>query len=104
MQKSPQFDYSLKETNPHLDGWKVTRDKLTNTYDLVEQMQYLYVQVVKARDLPGKDVTSSSDPYVEVKLGNYKGTTRHFEKKSNPEWNQVFSFYRDRIQASILEV
>ncbi|KAL2464713.1 Calcium-dependent lipid-binding (CaLB domain) plant phosphoribosyltransferase family protein [Forsythia ovata] len=104
MQKPPQFDYSLKETNPHLGGGKVTGDKLTSTYDLVEQMQYLYVRVVKARDLPGKDVTGSCDPYVEVKLGNYKGTTRHFEKKSNPEWNQVFSFSRDRIQASVLEV
>ncbi|WMV52657.1 hypothetical protein MTR67_046042 [Solanum verrucosum] len=79
-------------------------DKLTSTYDLVEQMQYLYVRVVKAKDLPGKDVTGSLDPYVEVRLGNYKGTTRHFEKKSNPEWSQVFAFSKDRIQASVLEV
>ncbi|KAG9134749.1 hypothetical protein Leryth_001063 [Lithospermum erythrorhizon] len=67
-------------------------------------MQYLYVRVVKAKDLPGKDVTGSLDPYVEVRLGNYKGTTRHFEKKSNPEWSQVFAFSKDRIQASVLEV
>lgn len=39
-----------------------------------------------------------------MKLGNYKGTTRHFEKRSNPEWNQVFAFSRDRIQASAVEV
>ncbi|KAK6151268.1 hypothetical protein DH2020_013903 [Rehmannia glutinosa] len=104
MQRPPQEDFSLKETNPHLGGGKVTGDKLTSTYDLVEQMQYLYVRVVKAKDLPGKDVTGSCDPYVEVRLGNYKGTTRHFEKKSNPEWNQVFAFSKDRIQASILEV
>ncbi|KAL0316861.1 UNVERIFIED_CONTAM: FT-interacting protein 3 [Sesamum radiatum] len=104
MQRPPQEDFSLKETNPHLGGGKVTGDKLTSTYDLVEQMQYLYVRVVKAKDLPGKDVTGSCDPYVEVRLGNYKGTTRHFEKKSNPEWNQVFAFSKDRIQASVLEV
>ncbi|KAJ6836332.1 FT-interacting protein 1-like [Iris pallida] len=67
-------------------------------------MQYLYVRVVKAKDLPAKDVTGSCDPYVEVKLGNYKGTTRHFEKKTNPEWNQVFAFSKDRIQASTVEV
>ncbi|KAL0337998.1 UNVERIFIED_CONTAM: FT-interacting protein 3 [Sesamum calycinum] len=103
MQRPPQEDFSLKETNPHLGGGKVTGDKLTSTYDLVEQMQYLYVRVVKAKDLPGKDVTGSCDPYVEVRLGNYKGTTRHFEKKSNPEWNQVFAFSKDRIQASVLE-
>ncbi|XP_010928839.1 FT-interacting protein 7 [Elaeis guineensis] len=97
-------EYSLKETSPHLGGGGVAGDKLTTTYDLVEQMQYLYVRVVKARDLPTKDVTGSCDPYVEVKLGNYKGTTRHFEKTTNPEWNQVFAFSKERIQASSVEV
>ncbi|KAG6638341.1 hypothetical protein CIPAW_10G028300 [Carya illinoinensis] len=102
--RPPPEDFLLKETNPHLGGGKVTGDKHTSTYDLVEQMQYLYVRVVKAKDLPAKDVSGSCDPYVEVKLGNYKGTTRHFEKKSNPEWNQVFAFSKDRLQSSVLEV
>ncbi|KAH7684325.1 Peroxin domain-containing protein [Dioscorea alata] len=97
-------EYSLKETAPHLGGGGVAGDKLTTTYDLVEQMQYLYVRVVKAKDLPPKDVTGSLDPYVEVKLGNYKGTTKHFEKKTNPEWNQVFAFSKERIQSSVVEV
>ncbi|KAK1259732.1 hypothetical protein QJS04_geneDACA010367 [Acorus gramineus] len=100
----PPADYSLKETSPHLGGVASMGDKLTSTYDLVEQMQYLYVRVVKAKDLPAKDVTGSCDPYVEVKLGNYKGTTRHFEKKTNPEWNQVFAFSKERMQASGIEV
>ncbi|KAF9688667.1 hypothetical protein SADUNF_Sadunf01G0012000 [Salix dunnii] len=105
MQKLPQsVDFALKETSPNIGAGSATGNKLSCTYDLVEQMQYLYVRVVKARDLPPKDVTGSCDPYVEVKLGNYKGVTRHFEKKSNPEWNQVFAFSKDRIQASVLEV
>ncbi|KAK9274179.1 hypothetical protein L1049_018993 [Liquidambar formosana] len=105
MQRPPQpQDFALKETSPSLGGGAVGSDKLACTYDLVEQMQYLYVRVVKAKDLPPKDVTGSCDPYVEVKLGNYKGVTRHFEKKSNPEWNQIFAFSKDRIQASVLEV
>ncbi|KAH0708243.1 hypothetical protein KY284_009670 [Solanum tuberosum] len=92
MERPPQEDF---------DGGKVTGDMLTRTYDLVEQMLYLYVRVVKAKDLPGKDL----DPYVEVRLGNYSGTTRHFVKKTNPEWNQVFAFSMDRIQViSILEL
>ncbi|WMV56703.1 hypothetical protein MTR67_050088 [Solanum verrucosum] len=95
MQRPPQEDFSA-----HLDGRKVTGDVLTRTYDLVEQVQYLYVRVVQAKDLPGKDL----DPYVEVRLGNYSGTTRHFVKKTNPEWNQVFAFSMDRIQVSVLEV
>ncbi|XP_040992796.1 FT-interacting protein 3-like [Juglans microcarpa x Juglans regia] len=105
MQKPPQpQDFALKETSPNIGAGAITGDKLSCAYDLVEQMQYLYVRVVKAKELPGKDVTGSCDPYVEVKLGNYKGVTKHFEKKSNPEWNQVFAFSKDRLQASVLEV
>lgn len=103
-------DYSLKETSPHLGdgrvrshGWGGT-ERSTSTYDLVEQMKYLYVRVEKARELPAKDITGSLDPYVEVKMGNYKGTTKHFEKKTNPEWKQVFAFSKERIQSSFVEV
>ncbi|XP_057979287.1 FT-interacting protein 7-like [Malania oleifera] len=103
-------DYALKETSPFLGGGQIVggrvirADRPASTYDLVEQMQYLFVRVVRASDLPSKDATGSLDPYVEVRLGNYKGITRHFEKKQNPEWNEVFAFARDRIQSSVLEV
>ncbi|KAH7512422.1 FT-interacting protein 1 [Ziziphus jujuba] len=110
-----QEDYKLKDTKPQLGerwphgglrgggGW-ITSERATSTYDLVEQMYYLYVRVVKARDLPTNPVTGSCDPYVEVKLGNFKGITQRFEKKTNPEWNHVFAFSKDRIQSSVLEV
>ncbi|CAH1416026.1 unnamed protein product [Lactuca virosa] len=88
-----QDDYKLKDTSPQLG------ERLATTYDLVEQTYHLYVRVVKAKDLP-----VGSDPYVEVKLGNYRGRTRHFEKRPNPEWNQVFAFSKDRVQSSTLEV
>ena len=104
MQKFPPEAFSLRETTPLLGGTLLAGNKIPSTYDLVEQMQYLYVRVVKAKDLPPKDISGSCDPYVEVKLGNYKGLTRHFEKKLNPEWNQVFSFSKDRIQASFVEI
>jgi hypothetical protein len=65
-------------------------------------MLYLYVRVVKAKELPANDVTGSCDPYVEVKLGNNERTTKHFEKKSNPDWNQVFAFAKDGIESSVL--
>ncbi|XP_075511393.1 LOW QUALITY PROTEIN: FT-interacting protein 1-like [Primulina tabacum] len=111
----PQDDYKIKETKPQLGerwphggvrgggGW-ISSDRVTSTYDLVEQMYYLYVRVVKARDLPPHPVTGNCDPYVEVKLGNYKGKTQRFEKKTNPEWNQVFAFSKEKIQSSVLEV
>ncbi|KAF2307813.1 hypothetical protein GH714_032049 [Hevea brasiliensis] len=109
-----QEDFKLKDTKPQLGerwphggrgggGW-ISSDRATSTYDLVEQMFYLYVRVVKAKDLPPNPVTGNCDPYVEVKLGNYKGKTKHFEKKTNPEWHQVFAFSKEKIQSSILEV
>lgn len=103
-------DYAVKETSPFLGGGRIVGgrvirgDRPASTYDLVEEMRYLYVRVVKARDLPPKDVTGSLDPFVEVKVGNYKGITKHYEKKQNPEWNQVFAFARETLQSSVLEV
>ncbi|KAF7123969.1 hypothetical protein RHSIM_Rhsim12G0045000 [Rhododendron simsii] len=105
MQRPPPMeDFALKETKPYLGGANFSGDKLTSTYDLVEEMQYLYVRVVEAKDLPGKDATGSCDPYIEVKVGNCKGTTRYLEKKLNPEWNQVFAFSKVRLKSHLLEV
>ncbi|KAE9592225.1 hypothetical protein Lal_00046404 [Lupinus albus] len=104
------MDYAVKETSPFLGGGQVVGGRVirgnrpVSTYDLVAPMQYLFVRVVKARDLPRMDITGSLDPYVEVKIGNFKGVTTHFEKNQNPEWNKVFAFAKDNEQASILEV
>ncbi|XP_074279563.1 multiple C2 domain and transmembrane region protein 6 [Silene latifolia] len=99
-------DYELVETRPPVAAHMGYRkgDNIGSTYDLVEQMHYLYVSVVKARDLPVMDITGSLDPYVEVKLGNYKGVTRHLEKNQNPIWNQIFAFSKERLQSNLLEV
>ncbi|KAK8268954.1 hypothetical protein V6Z11_D11G100100 [Gossypium hirsutum] len=107
---SQPSDFALKETSPFLGGGRIIGgrvirgDRPTSTYDLVEQMRYLFVRVVKARDLPSKDLTGSLDPYVEVKVGNYKGITKHYERNQNPEWNQVFAFARETMQSTVLEV
>lgn len=103
-------DYALKETSPFLGGGRIVggrvirTDKAVSTYDLVEKMHFLFVRVVKARELPAMDITGSLDPYVEVRIGNYKGVTKHMEKQQNPMWNVVFAFSRERMQASMLEV
>lgn len=99
-------EYDVVETTPPLAArmgyWG--RDKTASTYDMVEPMDFLYVSVVKAMDLPTKDVTGSLDPYVEVKVGNYKGVTKHFEKNQNPVWNKVFAFSKEQLQSSLIEV
>ncbi|XP_014516426.1 FT-interacting protein 1 [Vigna radiata var. radiata] len=107
---SSPMDYALKETSPYLGGGQVVGGRVkrgygpASSYDLVEPMQYLFVRVVKARDLPSKGVTGGLDPYVEVKVGNFKGVTKHYEKTQDPEWNQVFAFARENQQSTSLEV
>ncbi|KAJ4701198.1 C2 domain-containing protein [Melia azedarach] len=102
--QNPEF--LLVETSPPVAARLRYRgvDKTSSTYDLVEQMHYLYVSVVKARGLPVMDVSGSLDPYVEVKLGNYKGVTKHLEKNTNPVWNQIFAFSKERLQSNLVEV
>ena len=67
-------------------------------------MLVLYVRVGRARDRPRMDRNGSLDPLVEVRVGNDKGVTKHFDKNEHPEWNVVFAFSRDRLQASVLDV
>ncbi|OMP04262.1 C2 calcium-dependent membrane targeting [Corchorus olitorius] len=98
-------DFSVKEINPKIGG-RVSgaHQNLTSSYDLVEQMQFLFVRIVKARDLPLHPYTGLCDPYVEVKIGNYLGTTMYFDRKPNLEWNQVFALTRDRMQSLSVEI
>ncbi|KAI4387942.1 hypothetical protein MLD38_000325 [Melastoma candidum] len=102
--QNPEF--SLVETRPPIAAHLRYRDgdKTRSTYDLVEQMHYLYVRIVKGRNLPDMDVTGSLDPYVEIKVGNYKGITKHLEKNQNPVWNQIFAFPRERLQSNFIEL
>lgn len=95
-------DYSIKETNPILGGGKGARK--TGANDLVEPMEFLFVKVVKARNLPTMDLTGSLDPYIQVKLGNFTAKTKHFEKNQNPIWNEVFAFSKSNQQSNVLEV
>lgn len=93
-------EYSVKETNPHLGGGLLNKDKTSSTYDLVEQMQYLYIRVVKGR---GIAVVGGGEVVAEVKLGNYRGITKRVSL-NNGEWDQVFAFSKDTIQSSMVEI
>ncbi|KAF2307169.1 hypothetical protein GH714_025236 [Hevea brasiliensis] len=93
-------EFSLKETSPHLGGGLLNKDKSSATYDLVEQMQYLYVKVVKAKDIT---LFGGGEIVGEVKIGNYRGITKRVGS-SNMEWDQVFAFSKDCMQSSMVEI
>lgn len=93
-------EFSLKETSPHLGGGPLNKDKTSSTYDLVEQMQYLYVRVVKGRDI---SLFGGGEIVAEVKLGNYRGVTKRVSS-NHVDWDQVFAFSKDCIQSSMVEI
>ncbi|CAA3030091.1 Hypothetical predicted protein [Olea europaea subsp. europaea] len=61
-------EYALKETNPYLEA--MNKDKKSSTYDLVEQMQYLYVRTAKAREI---SLFGGGEILTEENLGITKG-------------------------------
>ncbi|XXG85198.1 hypothetical protein AAC387_Pa11g0324 [Persea americana] len=104
-------DCTLKEISPYLGRGQVVgshvmrlADKPTN--DLVEKMQYLFVRVVNARELPAMgEIPGSLDPFVEVRVGKYRARTEPFEKqRQDPVWNEVLTFSRDQMRSKVIEV
>ncbi|EPS67730.1 hypothetical protein M569_07043 [Genlisea aurea] len=93
-------DFNLRETRPSLGGGRIIGNDRGTAFDMVEQMEYLYVRVVKARELPN----NAGDVFVEVKLGGFKSATKSVSRPSRPEWNQVFSMQKDHIQAPFVEI
>ncbi|KAH7302270.1 hypothetical protein KP509_23G063100 [Ceratopteris richardii] len=89
-------DFSVKPT------WLPKTERIR--HDLVDEIKYLFVRVERARGLAIKDVTGSSDPFVEAKVGNTKVLTRVIPRDLNPVWNEVFAFSQDQFQAQNLEI
>jgi hypothetical protein len=54
----------------------------------------LHVTVVQANDLENKDLLGSSDPYVEVMLGDATRKTAIIDNCLNPEWHQSLTPFK----------
>ncbi|GAU16349.1 hypothetical protein TSUD_116980 [Trifolium subterraneum] len=89
-QKKQKEDFSLKETTPNINAGRV--------------ISVSFCKGSEGQDLPGTGNSDTCNPFVEVKLGSFIGTTRIFEKTSNPEWNQVFAFSKERIHEQVLQI
>ncbi|RWR91818.1 C2 calcium-dependent membrane targeting [Cinnamomum micranthum f. kanehirae] len=104
-------DCTLKEISPFLGRGQVVGSHVVRladkpASDLVEQMQYLFVRVVKARELPAmEEIPGSLDPFVEVRVGKFRARTEPFEKlRQDPVWDEVFPFSRDQMRSKVIEV
>lgn len=100
MANQKKEDFSLKETKPAISA-KRSSIGPTTSFDLVEEMLYLYVKIEKARHLP-----VFGNPQVELKIGNYRGVTRPAVKNGQEEfkWYQTFAFTKDRLQDTSVQV
>ncbi|KAF8108505.1 hypothetical protein N665_0108s0042 [Sinapis alba] len=98
-------EYSVKKISPKLGGERGSRNPNgpTSSHDLVEQMEFLYVEVIKAINTSVLNPrTHACIPIVEITFGNYKSSTRDLPMGPNGTWNQVFAF--DKSKADVLSV
>ena len=80
---------------PFVEGvdYKLGSLQLGLNYDF--QNLTLTLRIIKAKDLPPKDVTGTSDPYVKIMLlpdKKHKLLTKVKKKNLNPHWNECFLF------------
>lgn len=69
-------------------------------YDLVEPMQYLFIRIVKARNLAPTEA-----PFVKIRTSNHlvrskPALIRPGDPPSNPEWHQVFALGHNKTENS----
>jgi energy-converting hydrogenase Eha subunit F len=94
-----KVDFSLKDISPNIGANKITGNGGNRTMtDFIEINFFLFVKIVRARNLFAHYGHYNFDPYVEVKAGSFRGRTLCFRRNSNPEWNQVFALDNDQIQ------
>ena len=82
-------------TGPIVEGvdYKLGRLQVAMAYDF--QNTTLSLRIIRATDLPAKDVTGTSDPYVKILLlpdKKHKLLTKVKKRNLNPHWNECFLF------------
>lgn len=84
-----------RATGPIVEGvdFKLGRIQFGLMYDF--QNLTLTLRIIRAVDLPAKDVTGTSDPYVKILLlpdKKHKLLTKVKKRNLNPHWNECFLF------------
>ncbi|OIT00800.1 PREDICTED: protein QUIRKY [Nicotiana attenuata] len=74
-------------------------DRRTGAFDLVDQMPFLYVRIVKAKRA---NQEPGSSAYAKLVIGTHSIKTKSLA--DNKEWDQVFAFDKEGLNSTSLEV
>lgn len=89
-----KVDFSLKAISPITGNLGITSQT-----DLVEINPFLFVKIVRARNLFAHNSHNNFyPPYVEVRADKFQGRAFCLWGNSNPEWDQVFALENDQIE------
>ncbi|XP_061360529.1 FT-interacting protein 4-like [Gastrolobium bilobum] len=96
-----KVDSKLKDISPSIGA-----NMITGATDLIEINSFFYVRIVRARYLFVRNGPNHCDPYVEVRVGRFQGTTPCIRSSIDPVWNHVFALEigQTQIHETILEI
>lgn len=103
--RRPNGDYVPRVISTKSGRFAKEPDKVPPpAYDLVEPMMYLFIRIVKAREL-----ATGENEYVKIRTGQHSFKSKaaaHHRPGDNPEWNQVFALPHNRPDSagSTLEI
>lgn len=75
-----------------LENIATSNSRLTFVPEVTEGNGQLVVEVVKASNLPPKDLNGFSDPYCVLKVGKTEYKTNIIERTLHPIWNEEFYY------------
>ncbi|ELT91365.1 synaptotagmin 7 [Capitella teleta] len=90
---SDDLPNNFDEPDYFVGGEKLGKLQFNLSYDFQETT--LTLRIIRAVDLPAKDFSGTSDPYVKILLlpdKKSKLTTNIKRRNLNPRWNEIFAF------------
>ena len=97
-------DVSMPTDEPdYYTGEKLGKLQFSLTYDFQEMT--LTLRIIRAIELPAKDFSGTSDPYVKILLlpdKKHKLTTNIKRRNLNPRWNEMFAFEGNYVLTSLI--
>ena len=84
---------NTQDHESEVDYHKLGKIQFTIKYDFQEMT--LTLKIMRAIQLPAKDFSGTSDPYVKIMLlpdKKHKLQTNIKRKNLNPRWNELFAF------------